>query len=200
MVLFLASLGVYVLLQNSISLIFGDGTRVLRHSDAGSTVTIIGGSITSVQVIIILATIALWLATGAVLRFTRAGRVLRAVANDLELSRIVGINADWVVTATVMIGSSLAAVAGVLVALDSNATPVMGFKALLGGVVAVIVGGVGNIMGAVFGGLFVGLAQHLGVWKLSTQWQDTIVFLIMIVVLVFRPEGFKRKASGTSRV
>jgi branched-chain amino acid transport system permease protein len=86
------------------------------------------------------------------------------------------------------VGSGLAAGAAILISLDTDITPTMGFGALLLGVVAAIVGGVGSMPGAMLG-LLVGLAQHLGVWKLPTQWQDEIVFLILIAFLIARPQG-----------
>ena len=79
-------------------------------------------------------------------------------------------------------------------------TPMMGFYALLMGVVAVIAGGIGSIPGAALGGLLVGMAQHLGVWKIPTQWQDTIVFLILIFFLLFRPQGFLGRVVKKSTV
>lgn len=69
-------------------------------------------------------------------------------------------------------------------------TPTMGFNALMMGVVAVIIGGVGSIPGAALGGLLLGLAQHLGVWRISSQWQDAIAFAILLIFLLFRPYGF----------
>jgi branched-chain amino acid transport system permease protein len=119
--------------------------------------------------------------------------ILRAVANDSELSSALGLNSGRVIAVAFALGSALAGVAAIFIAYDTDLTPMMGFRAILMGVVAVIVGGVGSIPGALVGGLFVGLAQHLGVWKLPTQWQDAIVFLILIVFLVLRPQGFLGK-------
>jgi branched-subunit amino acid ABC-type transport system permease component len=92
-----------------------------------------------------------------------------------------------------MLGSAIAGLAAILAAFDTDLTPVMGFKALLGAVVAVIVGGRGSILGVLLGGLLVGMAQHLVVWKLPAQWQDTSVFVILVVFLLFRPQGFLGK-------
>src|SRR5207253_7257264 len=118
----------------------------------------------------ILACLLSWM----ILRFARFGRRLRAIANDPNLSAIVGIDINKTVLAAFAVGSALAAGAAINISLDTDITPTMGFGALLMGVVAAIVGGVGSIPGAMLGGLLVGLAQQLGVWKLPTQWQDAI--------------------------
>ena len=91
---------------------------------------------------------------------------------------------------TFALGSALAGVAAILAALDTDMRPTMGFDALLMGVVAAVVGGIGSIPGAFLGGLLLGLALNLGVWKLSTGWQDAIAFSLLILFLVFRPQGF----------
>ena len=94
---------------------------------------------------------------------------------------------------TFAIGSALAGIAGILVALDVDMTPTMGMNALMMGVVVVIIGGVGSIPGIALGALLLGFAQHFGVWKISSQWQDTIAFVILILFLLFRPQGFLGK-------
>ena len=97
------------------------------------------------------------------------------------------------------LGSGLAGLAGVLISLDTDLVPTMGFQgaATRGGLRA-IVGGVYNLRGAVLAGLFIGLAQHLSVWKLSTQWQEAILFMILVAFLLVRPQGFLgRSLRGT---
>ncbi len=115
---------------------------------------------------------------------------MRAVANDPELAQISGIDTDRIILWTFAVGSALAGFAAILISLDIDMTPTMGLYALMMGMVAVIIGGTGNITGAACGGLLLGLAQHLGVWKISSKWQDSIAFFILLVFLLFRPHGF----------
>ena len=115
--------------------------------------------------------------------------VMRAVADDLELARVSGIDSDRIILWTFAISSALAGIAGILVAFDTDMTPTMGLNVLLMGVVAVIIGGSGSIPGVALGALFLGLAQHLGVWGISSQWQDAIAFIILLAFLLVRPEG-----------
>lgn len=188
--LLIVSLGLLIVLQNLIALLFGDSTKSIRQGFPSRVYGVLGARITSIQVMIIFGSIALSLLTWALLRFTRVGRRVRAVANDADLSTIIGVNTDRVILLVFAVGSGLAAGAAILISLDTDITPTMGFGALLLGVVAAVVGGIGSVPGSMLGGLLVGLTQHIGVWKLPTQWQDAIVFLILVAFLIARPQGF----------
>lgn len=187
--LLLASLGVYIVLQNLISLGFGDDTKTLRAGATATGFSVLGARVTGVQVGIVAGSVAALLAVGALLRLTKLGRMMRALANDPELARSVGVNVQSVILCAVAMGSCLGAAGGVLVALDVNMVPTMGMRILLMSVVAVVIGGEG-IAGVALGALLVALVEHLGVWRLPTQWQDTIVFSVLILFLLFRPQGF----------
>lgn len=188
-VLLLVSLGLYVVLQNSISLLFGDDTKTVRVGLA-QTLVFLGARITSVQLLNVVTSAALIVLTWAMLAFTKFGMELRAVASDRELALVTGIQADRAVLGAFALGSFLAGVAAILVSLDVDMNPVMGMNALMMGVVTLIIGGVGSITGTALGALLLGLAQHLGVWWVGSQWQDTIAFLILIGFLLIRPQGF----------
>jgi branched-chain amino acid transport system permease protein len=101
----------------------------------------------------------------------------------------MGINSDDVIMLTFIIGSALAGTGGILASLDTDMTPTMGLNALLMGIVALIAGGMGSNVGAILGGFLIALAQNLGVWKLPTQWQQAIVFGILLLFLILRPRG-----------
>lgn len=151
---------------------------------------VLGARITPVQIAIILTSLALFALTAVILKRSKIGKALRAVANDPELAVVSGLDKDKIINFTYFAGSALAAIAAILISLDIDMTPLMGFQAMLYGVVAVVIGGLGNILGAYFGGLLLGLAQHLGVWYISSKWQDAIAFVILILFLLFRPQGF----------
>jgi branched-chain amino acid transport system permease protein len=188
--LLVASLGLYALLQNTISMVFGDETKRLGGTSVMEGVNVFGGRVTPTQLCIVFTCIASFLVVWAVLRFTRLGRALRAVASDPELAMAQGVRPNRVILVAFASGSVLAGLASVLVALDVGMNPTMGLNALMMGVVAAVVGGIGSVPGVFLGGLFLGLSQHLGVWRIGTEWQDSIVFLILILFLVFRPQGF----------
>lgn len=193
LILLLASLGLLIVIQNAISLIFGDDTKTMRGNVVTEGLSVFGTRVTPIQISVITVSVLLLAVCWAFIEYSSKGKAMSAVANDPELSRIVGIDSDGVILLAFALGSALAAVAAILIALDTDMTPMMGFNALLMGVAAAIVGGIGSIPGSMLGGLLVGLAQHLGVWKLPTQWQDAIVFVILILFLLLRPQGFLGK-------
>jgi branched-subunit amino acid ABC-type transport system permease component len=192
-ILLLASLGLYIVLQNLVSMIFGDDTKSIRTWPVIEGNEILGARITDIQIIVIASSLLLVTIVGLWLSRTKTGKAMRAVANNKELANISGINSDKIILLSFAIGSALAGVAGILVALDVDMTPTMGMNALMMGVVAMIVGGVGSIWGIAFGALLLALAQNLGVWYISSQWQDAIAFAILLIFLHFKPEGFLGK-------
>jgi hypothetical protein len=91
-------------------------------------------------------------------------------------------------------------VAGVLISLETNIEPTMGMNAILKGIIASIIGGIGSIPGAVLGSFFLGMVENLGIWKIQAGWKDTIAFAVLIIFLLFRPQGIlgNRKDKPTS--
>lgn len=193
LVLMLSSLGVYIVLQNVISLIFGDDTKSIRNWPIREGLNIFGARVTPVQIAIILTSIVLLVGIILLLKKTRLGIAIRAVSSNPELALVCGIPTDRVILAVFAIGSALAGVAGILVAMDVDMNPTMGMRPLMMGVVAVIVGGVGSIPGTALGALMLGMTQHLATWKISSQWQDAIAFVILLIFMLFRPQGFMGK-------
>ncbi len=196
LVLLLASLGIYIVLQNAISCLFGDDTKSIRFARVAEGIDILGARITPVQIFTVGASVILMLLVAVLLRKTTFGRAIRAIANDQELATISGVATNGVFFWTFAFGSALAGIAGILVALDVDITPGMGMNALLMGIVAAIIGGMGRILGVAFGALLLGMAQHIGVIWLPTQWQNAIAFIILVVFLLFRPEGFFGRRPG----
>lgn len=193
LILLLASLGIYIVLQNIISMAFGDDTKTIRSGIVKEGINILGARITPVQITIIIVSLLLLVSCFIFLKYMKIGHSMRAVANDSELARVAGIESDKVILMTFALGSALAGIAGILVALDVDMTPTMGMNALMMGVVALIIGGVGSIPGIALGALLLGMAQQFGVWKIGTQWQDAIAFVVLLIFLLFRPQGFLGK-------
>ena len=192
-VLLLASLGIYIVLQNLISLFFGDDTKSIRTWEVREGIEIAGAYVTPVQIVIIATSIAIVILVSGYLMLAKTGKAMRAVASDSELSKLSGIKSDRIILISFAIGSALAGIAGILVALDVDMTPTMGMNMLLMGVVAMIIGGVGSIWGIVLGSLLLATAQNLAVWYISSQWMDAVAFGILLLFLLFKPEGFMGK-------
>jgi len=200
LVLLMASLGTYVVLQNLVSLLFGDGVKTFRGRQVSEGYIFLEMRITPTQIAILLTAVILFVVVALVLTLTRAGRALRAVANNPQLALVSGINSQRTILFAFAGGSALAGVAGILVACDVNMTPTMGLNPLLMGVVAVIIGGVRSVPGIALGALLLGMAQHLGVWVIGSQWQDAIAFVILLAFLLVRPQGFLGKKLKTATV
>ncbi|NOS84000.1 MAG: branched-chain amino acid ABC transporter permease [Ignavibacteria bacterium] len=186
----IASIGLYVILQNLISLYFGDDTKVLRTGEVTVGHEIFGAYITTIQIVTICVSLLLFIVVNLFLNKSRTGKSIKAVSNNPELSNIYGINSNRVILIAFVIGSALAAVAGILSAMDTNMTPTFGFNLLLYGVIAMIIGGVGSTKGLIAGSFLVAAAQHLGAYYINTKWMDAIAFIILIIFLIWKPLGF----------
>ena len=189
LVYLIASFGVFIFIQNLLQLIFGAQILTLRTGPVKEGHFILGAVITDIQILIIVASLVLFFLGWFFIQKTKLGKAIRAVADDSVGARVVGINSEKIILAAFAIGSALAGVAGILISLETNIEPTMGMNAILKGIIASIVGGIGSIPGALFGGLFLGLAENLGIWKIQAGWKDTIAFAILIVFLLLRPSG-----------
>jgi branched-chain amino acid transport system permease protein len=121
---------------------------------------------------------------------TAPGRAMRATAQDPEAARLMGINVNNTISLAFMLGGMLAGAAGIIYALyDANMWYFQGFQAGLYAFTAAVMGGIGNIRGAVLGGLIIGIVQQLSDYRLGTQWTEAVIFVYLILVMVLRPRG-----------
>jgi branched-chain amino acid transport system permease protein len=186
----IASIGLYTILQNLISLFFGDDMKIIRTGQVTVGHEIFGAYITTIQIVTMLVSALLFITINLFLQFTSVGKSVRAVSSNLNLCDIYGINSNRIILIAFGIGSALAAVAGILSAMDTNMTPTFGFSLLLYGVVAMIVGGLGSTRGLVAGALLVATAQHLAAHYIDTKWMNGVTYIILILFLIWRPLGF----------
>lgn len=144
------------------------------------------------QLLIVVVSIFLMVALGYLIRRTKTGKAIRAVAYSQKAARLLGINVNRVVVITFFIGGVLAGAAGILVGLlTNNITPSMGSDIELRGIAVVILGGLGNIEGAVVGGLLLGLVETFTIayFERGSDYKDAIAFLILFLILLIRPNG-----------
>jgi len=189
LVLLIASFGVLVLVQNVVHLVAGSEIRSLRSGPIAEGHHILGAVITDVQLTILAVGVILMALTWLFIRRTRHGKSMRAVADDRLGASVVGIDPERVIGVSFLLGSCLAGIAGALIALETSLTPTMGFNAIIKGIIAAIVGGIGSLPGALLGGLFLGIVENVGIWKIDAGWKDCIAFGVLIAFLVFRPRG-----------
>jgi branched-chain amino acid transport system permease protein len=123
-------------------------------------------------------------------RYTALGKAMRATAQNPTAAQLMGINVDRVISATFAIGGALAGVAAVVYGLYNNTVGYqMGFQTGLYAFTAAVLGGIGNIPGAMLGGIVIGLVRSLGSAYAGEQWSEALIFGILIVILIFRPNG-----------
>ena len=191
--LILSSLGFYIVLQNAVSLIWGDRVLSIRTSQVRAGHEFFGAVISNTQIVTIAVCFALFIACTLFMKYSRIGRSIRAVASNSELSDIVGIPSNKVILWAYCISSVLAGIAGILIAYDTDMRPTMGFNWFLYGAVAMIIGGVGSIWGLIGGALLLVSIQYVIAYFFGTQWMEAVSYVILILFLIVRPLGFSGK-------
>jgi branched-chain amino acid transport system permease protein len=194
----ITAIGVSIILQNVAMLIWGKQYIPFPAILPQGRHTLYGASITDVQVAILLLATGIMLLLILMVQKTRLGRAMRATAQSRQVASLMGVDVNRVIAATFAIGSALAAVAGVMVsAYYGLAHYYMGFLLGLKAFSAAVLGGIGNLGGAMLGGLMLGLIESFGAGYigdltggfLGSNYQDVFAFFVLIAVLVFRPSG-----------
>jgi branched-chain amino acid transport system permease protein len=186
----IAALGVSLFLQNAAMLIVGTRPKAFPALLEKQLYHVGGAVFTNLQIMILAASLGLMLLLDQFVRRTRWGRAMRAVAQDAEVAGFMGVEVNTVVMLTFLIGSVLAAGAGIMVGLYYGIVDFfMGYVAGLKAFTAAVLGGIGNLRGAMLGGLLLGLAESFGAGFIGAQWRDVIAFAVLITVLVLRPGG-----------
>jgi branched-chain amino acid transport system permease protein len=194
----ISALGVSFFLQNTVLLLYGANFRSYDAFDlvAPETALEVGPlRVWAVRLVVILSAVAMMIGLFLLVRRTKLGKAMRATAFDREAAAMMGIDVDRVIMATFFIGSALAGAAGVLVGLVfGQINHFMGFNYGLKGFTASVVGGIGSVPGAMLGGLLIGLAEAYTVGYLTSTFKDFIVFSILILFLLVRPNGILGRA------
>lgn len=186
-----SALGASIVLQNAIMVIWGPRFQAYPASQIPNIhLNLLGVNITLLQLVILIMSFILMGFLYFIIQKTTFGAAVRATALDRDTASLMGINFNRVIFFIFTLGPALGAVTGVMVGLyyrQINFT--MGWNYGLKAFTATILGGIGNIPGAMFGGLILGILEMLGSAYISTAWKDVFVFLILILVLIFRPTG-----------
>jgi branched-chain amino acid transport system permease protein len=153
--------------------------------------------ITPVQSAIVITSLVFMVGLYLLLTYTKLGKAIRAVADGISLAEVSGINSNLIISSVFAIGSALAAASGALIGMDTNLQPTMGFIITVKAFAAVILGGLGNVGGAVAGAFLIGIAENLGVWFIPPVWKDSIAYSILILALFLRPTGLFGKKEDT---
>ncbi len=182
------SLGLTIVLESALTL--GFGPSIHTFPDFAAPIFILGPVfVTGLQLAETVTLLVLAVALTRFLQHTRYGKGILALGDDRDMARIVGIDTDRISLVVFALGSAISAVAGVFTLLNEGATPTMGFYPVFVAFVVAVVGGLGSIPGAIAGGYMVGLVESLGLWQIPTEWQNSIAFVLLFVVLMLRPQG-----------
>lgn len=186
-----SALGASVLIENGIMLIWGPNVHVFPSGLLPPTTWhVAGATITFVQVMIIVASVVLMAALYVFVHHTRFGTAIRAAAIDQDTARLMGINVNRVISSVFIIGPALGAIGGLFIGVYyREAYFTMGWTYGLYAFIAAILGGIGNIPGAMVGGVLLGLFNAFAAGYVSSSWQDAITFGLLIAILLVRPTG-----------
>ncbi len=189
LVMLVASLGILLAITAFIIVVFQSAPRPLPEAFGSTPWTIGGANIKGFNVFTIGVAFVGFLVLLLLLKKTAFGKAVRAIGDDEEVSKVVGINTTVVIAVVFFIGAVYAALAGLLSGHDTAIQPRMGLLLLLKGWIASVVGGIGNLYGAIVGGFVLGLIEQFGVWDIAGEWNNAISFILLILFLSFWPQG-----------
>ena len=197
----ISTIGVSILLENLSHHFFGAGNKPFRTTFAEISVEVGSITIYLVQLVIFAISVILMISLSYWLSKTKAGKALRATAENLETASILGVDTKRIIILTVVIASAMGGIAGILVGMAFNSvSPQMGLAIGLKGLAIIILGGMGNVKGAMVGGLILGLSETILVAYGDSGYRDAIAFIMIICILLLRPQGiFGQKTAGEGR-
>ena len=196
MSLMISAIGVSYLIQNLAFYLTGGLPQPVKTPIPwiSDTVTLFGASTKRVTVVTPVLTIALVFALVALIKKTKIGMGMRAAAKDFETAQLMGVKINRVISMTFIIGSSLAAIGGVLIANHvGQVNFFIGFIAGIKAFTAAVLGGIGSIPGAMVGGLVLGLCESFATGYISSAYEDALAFALLVLILIFRPAGILGK-------
>ena len=189
LIMLVATLGILLAITAATSIIFESNPRPLPEAFGSAPWTILGSNIKGFNIFAIGVALAGFVFLLLLLRMTSFGKAVRAIGDDEEVSKVVGINTTVIIAIVFFIGAVFAAMAGLLSGHDTAIQPRMGLLLLLKGWIASVVGGIGNLYGAIVGGFALGMIEQFGIWDLAGEWKDVISFMVLILFLSFWPKG-----------
>ena len=186
----ISAVGMSIILQNIVMLTQGKEYKNLPPMLPSEGFTLFGANVSPVQVFILSGSILIMIALHLFVQKTRLGKAMRATSQDRVMAGLVGININQVISITFMIGSALAAVAGVMVTLYYGVVHFfMGYLAGIKAFTAAVLGGIGSIPGAMLGGFMLGLIENFCASYISSVYKDAFAFMVLIITLILRPSG-----------
>jgi branched-chain amino acid transport system permease protein len=196
----ISAIGVSIFLQNYVMLTQGATDKVFPHVIPVTKIEFSNVTMTTLQLFIIIFSLLLMTMLHLFIMKTKTGKAMRAVAQDKVMASLLGINIDRIISVTFIIGSGLAAVAGLMVAMYYGLVNYsIGYMAGIKAFTAAVLGGIGSIPGAMVGGFLLGLIESLGASYLSSEYKDAYAFIVLILILLVKPTGLFGRSEGDKR-
>ena len=193
--LLITAIGVSFFLEYTAELILGSGAKVIPAYYTNQTFRLGKVPLGLTSIITLVVTVLSMLGLTFLVQKTKLGKAMRAVSEDMDAARLMGINVNSTISFTFAVGSALAGIGSVLYCCSyPQATPTMGSMLGLKAFVAAVLGGIGSIPGAMVGGLVLGIAESMTTGYLSGNYEDALAFALLILILIFRPDGILGKA------
>ncbi len=192
-ILLIASIGVYTILQNLISIIWGYNALSAYSRLPLKKIEVLGGNLTVIQALTILVSIVILIIVMYFYSKSSIGRKVKAISSNEFLSSIYGINPRYVILHTTIISTLITACAGIFISLDTSIIPSYGFNILFYALVAMILGGTDNNLRLLYGVIIITTAQHLGAYYIGSKWMDAILYCVLIIILFIKPTGLSSK-------
>lgn len=191
--LLITAIGISLLLENGAQLLFGADTKSMSAIVTGS-VAVGSASISNAAIVTIIVTVVSMILLTVLVNFTKLGKAMRAVSEDMGAAQLMGISLNKTISFTFAVGSALAGIGSVLyMCAYGQASPTMGSMLGLKAFVAAVLGGIGSIPGAMIGGFCIGLLEALASAVGLSMWKDAVVFAVLILVLLVKPTGILGK-------
>lgn len=188
-VVMIASLGLFIVIENLVVLAFGNDSCVMSKGPVQQGLAFGNIYVTPLQLTTLAVALIVFAVVFVLITRSKLGRGLRAIADNSNVAEIVGINVKFLRYAVFAIGSMVLAIAAVLSGLDIGVSPGMGLSVVLIATVAAIIGGASNMFAGIAGGFLVGAIQSMGILWIDPRWQNLLIFSALIIVLVVRPTG-----------
>jgi len=188
-ILLIGGFALLILFESIILILFGADVKTIGYIKIVKGIEFFGAIITPLQIFMVISSFALFILLFLLMKKTKLGKAMRAVSDNKDVAEIVGISSEKIYKWTFIIGSAIAGIAGILVGLEQNLEPTTGTNLMIKGFTAAIIGGIGNVPGAILGSFLLGFAENYGIWFLPSGYKDAIAFIILFIFLILRPQG-----------
>ena len=193
---FIAAFGTQIIVQNLVGTVFGRGFETVTVDLSKAVELAPGLFVAPIAGVAILVAVVFFIGLNLFLTRTLVGTGLRALSDNPDLVRVFGLEPTRLAQVAFALGSALVVPAAALTAMSQGINPGIGAHIMLISLAATIVGGIGSLKGAAYGGLLLGLAESMAIWKLDPQWSEAVTFIILFVFIIFRPAGFLGRPQG----